>query len=93
MSNSEHDKLRNELRLIIERYGFSGVAESLNELGPEMAQSVGGPIEIPSSTPNEHTRCSFCGRGASDIEGIVAGFGAFICLTCVDTLHKAKLKS
>jgi hypothetical protein len=88
MSNSEHDTLRNELRLIIERYGFSQVVESLSELGPEMTQSGGG-----SSTPNEHTRCSFCGRTASDIEGIVAGFGAFICFTCVDTLHKAKLNS
>lgn len=38
----------------------------------------------------ESQTCSFCGRAARDVGGLVAGIdGSFICPMCVETLHNA----
>ena len=90
MDTADREQLQQEMRRIIERYGAVEVAQILAELRSEMARRQGVVKEVPASTPGEDTRCSFCGRGPADIEGLFAGQGVLICSRCVDLFHKAK---
>jgi hypothetical protein len=92
MESATRKELQQELRRMIERYGLSDVAQIFAEVASEAAQAQTEPSEIPASTPDENTRCSFCGGGHEDIEGLIAGPGVFICFKCIDLCHHAKVK-
>src|SRR5712692_328544 len=92
MDTADRKRLKLELRRIIERYGAVELAQMLGELRSEMARRQGAVNEVPASIPGEDTRCSFCGRGPADIEGLIAGAGVFICYRCIDLCRKGKLQ-
>ena len=78
MSPAKREQLQEELQQIIGRYGLTDVRDVFDEL---------------ASTPGEHTKCSFCGRGADEIDRLVAGSGAFICSDCIDRCYNLSKKA
>jgi len=75
MPSENQQLIQEELQRVIDRYGLKDVLDVFDEI---------------ASTPGEHTRCSFCGRGPTEIDSLAAGRGVFICSHCIDQFHKIK---
>lgn len=77
-------RFQDYLTRIFRKYGPDVLADAYTELLSERAQhATGAPREV---------RCSFCATRQSEIEDrIIAGPGVFICIRCIDQLHRVRM--